>query len=151
MDRSQEAAGFRAQTQQAALFALLKSGTPTAGAGTAWRALTEAAARSLDVARASIWLLSDDGERLVLADLYDRGQGRHQDGEELAARNYPVYFQALRWSRAIVAPDAASDGPTAEFSAGYLDAHGIVSMLDAGIWQEGRARGNFGRQRPGGH
>ena len=58
MDRSREAAGFRAQVQQAALFALLKGGVPTAGAQTAWRALTEAAGRTLEVARASIWILS---------------------------------------------------------------------------------------------
>ena len=43
MDRSLPAHAVRAFSQQAALFALLKSGVPTAGAETAWRAITEAA------------------------------------------------------------------------------------------------------------
>jgi diguanylate cyclase (GGDEF)-like protein/PAS domain S-box-containing protein len=141
MDRSRETAGFRAQAQQAALFALLKNGVPTAGAQVAWRALTEAAGRTLDVARASIWLLSGDHEQLVLADLFDSEQGRHEGEATLQAHRYPSYFHALRWNRAIVAPDAAADPRTCEYAADYLGSHGIVSMLDAGIWQEGEAKG----------
>ena len=141
MDRTFETAGLRAQTQQAALFALLKSGIPTADAQTAWRALTEAAARTLEVARASVWILSDDHGRLLLADLFDRERGRHDCGTELEATRYPSYFHALRWNRAIVAPDAAVDPRTREYAADYLGIHGIVSMLDAGIWQDGEARG----------
>ena len=75
---------MRAQAQQATIFALLKSGVPTAGASAAWQALTEAAARTLQVAHASVWLLSDDGmrllfycapetERIVLVDAVDLG------------------------------------------------------------------------------
>ena len=141
MERSREAAGFRAQAQQAALFALLKSGVPTAGGEVAWPALTEAAARTLDVGRASIWLLSDDHQRLVPVDLFDLATGRHGAAETLEATRYPAYFQALRWTRAIVAPDAADDPRTREYAADYLGAHNIVSMLDAGIWQEGEAKG----------
>jgi len=141
MDRSREAAGFRAQAQQAALFALLKSGVPTAGGEVAWPALTEAAARTLDVARASIWLLSGDHQRLVPVDLFEPATGRHGAAETLEATRYPAYFQALRWTRAIVAPDAAADPRTREYAADYLGAHNIVSMLDAGIWQEGEAKG----------
>ena len=141
MDRTCEAAGFRAQAQQAALFALLKGGIPTAATLVAWRALTETAARTLEVARASVWLLSEAGDRLVLADLFDRELGRHNFDDELEARRYPSYFHALSWHRAIVAPDAATDPRTREYKADYMSEHGIVSMLDAGIWQDGQARG----------
>jgi len=141
MDRSRQAADFRSQAQQAALFALLKSGVPTAGAQTAWRALTEAAGRTLEVARASIWLLSADREQLVLADLFDREHGRHESADVLEAHLYPSYFHALRWNRAIVATDAVSDPRTREYASDYLGVHGIVSMLDAGIWQDGEAKG----------
>ena len=141
MDRTREAAGFRAQAQQAALFALLKSGVPTAGAETAWRAITEAAGRTLDVARASIWILSEDRESLRLADLFLRGQARHESGEVLEASLFPAYFHALRWNRTLLATDAAADPRTCEYAAEYLPRHGIVSMLDAGIWQEGEAKG----------
>ncbi len=141
MDRDRKSIGFRTKAQQAALFALLKSGTPTAGAETAWRALTESAAKTLDVARASVWILSEDGESLVLADLFDAASGRHGNGEVLEAGRYPAYFQALRWNRTLVAPDARGDPRTRELAGGYLEPHGVASMLDAGIWQEGRAKG----------
>jgi diguanylate cyclase (GGDEF)-like protein/PAS domain S-box-containing protein len=136
-----EAAGFRAQAQQAALFALLKSGVPTAGVETAWRSLTKAAGLTLEVARASVWILSDDGRSLQLADLFLREGGRHESGEVIEASRCPVYFHALRGNRALVAPDAAEDPRTREFVAEYLPGHGIVSMLDAGIWQDGEAKG----------
>ena len=141
MERAHEAAAVRVQNQQAALFALLKSGISTAEPATAWQALTEAAARTLAVGRASIWLLGEDREELRLVDLYDRAKGRHATGTVLEAKRYPAYFHALRWSRAIVAEDAASDARTREFGEGYLGAQGIVSMLDAGIWKSGEARG----------
>ena len=141
MDRSLPDHAVRAFSQQTALFALLKTGIPTAPPGTAWRALTEAAARTLGVRRASIWFLAEKDTQLVLADLFDRTTGQHESGEVLGAERYPAYFHALRWSRAIVAPDAATDPRTGEFAGHYLEAHGIVSMLDAGIWHEGKARG----------
>ncbi|HEX5629906.1 MAG TPA: GAF domain-containing protein, partial [Usitatibacteraceae bacterium] len=141
MDRTREAAGFRAQAQQAALFALLKSGVPTAGAATAWRAITEAAGRTLEVARASIWILSEDRESLRQVDLFVRDGARHESGEVLEARRFPSYFHALRWNRTLLATDAAADPRTREYAAEYLPRHGIVSMLDAGIWQEGEAKG----------
>ena len=141
MDRSLPDHAVRAFSQQTALFALLKTGIPTAAPETAWRALTEAAARTLGVRRASIWFLGAKDTQLVLADLFDRTTGTHESGEVLGAERYPAYFHALRWSRAIVAPDAATDPRTGEFAGHYLEAHGIVSMLDAGIWHEGKARG----------
>jgi PAS domain S-box-containing protein len=141
MDRTREEAGFRARAQQASLFALLQTGVPTAGAQAAWRALTESASRTLAVARASIWILSEDRGSLRLADLYVQQGALHTSGEVLEARDYPAYFRALRENRALVAPDAATDPRTREFASDYLPRHAIVSMLDAGIWQEGEARG----------
>ena len=141
MIRPPDDIAIRVQAQQATLFALLKSGVPTAGTAAAWPALTEAAAKTLAVQRASIWSFSADGQRLRLEDLYDARSGRHSSGLELDAARYPDYFQALRWNRAIVAPDAASDPRTREFADDYLATLGIVSMLDAGIWQAGEARG----------
>jgi diguanylate cyclase (GGDEF)-like protein/PAS domain S-box-containing protein len=141
MSKPRDDAAIRVQAQQATLFALLKSGVPTAGKDTAWKALTEATARTLSVERVSIWKLSTDHQRLVLEDLYDLRGARHTKGTELEAARYPAYFQALRWSRAIVAPDAATHAHTKEFAEGYLAPLRIVSMLDAGVWQAGEARG----------
>jgi diguanylate cyclase (GGDEF)-like protein/PAS domain S-box-containing protein len=141
MNRAQDEAALRVQSQQATLFALLKSGIPTALAADAWKALTEATARTLAVQRVSIWLLDDKRDRLTLQDLYDVRLGRHAKGLTLDAQQYPSYFHALRWSRAIVASDAATDPHTREFADGYLKPLDIVSMMDAGIWRAGAARG----------
>ncbi len=141
VELSRETAGFRAQAQQGALFGLLKGGVPTAGAQVAWPAITEAAGRTLEVARASVWILSDDRASLRLADLFDRATGRHESGAVLEAARFPAYFRAMHEGRALVAPDAASDPRTRELLAEYISPHGIESLLDAGIWQEGDARG----------
>jgi diguanylate cyclase (GGDEF)-like protein/PAS domain S-box-containing protein len=141
MNQAQDVAALRVQSQQATLFALLKSGIPTALAADAWKALTEATAKTLAVQRASIWLLDAKRERLTLQDLYDAKSGRHSNGLVMEAQQYPAYFQALRWSRAIVAPDAAADPHTKEFATGYLVPLDIVSLMDAGIWRGGEARG----------
>jgi diguanylate cyclase (GGDEF)-like protein/PAS domain S-box-containing protein len=131
----------RLQREQAAIFALLKSGITTADPPTAFRALTECAARTLGVQRVSIWLLDDQQSRLVLHDLFVLEMGRHGAGMELDAERFPAYFHALRWSRSIVADDARTDPRTVEFAEPYLRENRIASMLDSGIWLAGKARG----------
>ncbi len=141
MNRGQDAAVLRAQTQQAALFELLKGGITTAGTDQAFRALTEAAAKTLGVSRVAIWLFSADHSRLVLADQYTFGEREQAGGLELLADRLPAYFEALRTSRVIAAPDAETDPRTCEFGSGYLEARGVVSLLDAGIWQAAEPKG----------
>ena len=141
MNRTHDEAALRAQTQAAAIFELLKSGTATAGVDESFRKLTETAARTLGVRRVSIWLLDAGRAILEASDLFDLATGRHERGFRLEAARYPAYFQALSWSRAIVAADAATDPRTREFASGYLDRLDIVSMMDAAIWQDGRTRG----------
>ena len=141
MNRTPDEVALRAQTQAAAIFELLKSGTATAGADEAFRKLTETAARTLDVRRVSIWLFDAARANLEAADLFDLATGRHERGFRLEAARYPAYFQALSWSRAIVAVDAGTDPRTCEFADGYLDKLGIASMMDAAIWQDGRTQG----------
>ena len=96
--------------------------------------ITEAAARTLDVARASVWLYSEDRREIRCIDLYLRGEGQqHSRGVVLLADDYPRYFEALEMNRVIPADDANTDWRTCEFSAGYLKPLGINSMLDAPI------------------
>src|SRR5262245_30819255 len=103
--------------------------------------LTETAAAMLDVERASVWLLSEDRRSLVCLELFERGAGLHSEGALLEAQSYPRYFEALASGRAIDAHDALQDARTAEFRDGYLVPHGISSMLDAAIRQDGRVIG----------
>src|SRR5437867_2711197 len=93
------------------------------------RQITESAARTLEVERSSVWLYSEDRSRIVCLDLYERSLGRHSEGVELRAADYPSYFRALEECRSIAAHDARSDPRTREFCDAYLAPLGIFSML----------------------
>jgi diguanylate cyclase (GGDEF)-like protein/PAS domain S-box-containing protein len=97
------------------------------------RIVTEAAARTLQVQRASVWLYNDAQSLIRCADLYDQRIGSHSDGKELSASEFPAYFRALEEERVIAAHDAHADPRTREFSESYLSPLGIGSMLDAPI------------------
>jgi diguanylate cyclase (GGDEF)-like protein/PAS domain S-box-containing protein len=104
-------------------------------------AVTAAAAHTLDVGRTSVWLYDEGRTKIRCLDLFERPAGRHSDGAELAAADYPAYFAALEEDRTIAAHDARTDRCTREFAAGYLVPLGITSMLDAPIRVGGRTVG----------
>ena len=97
------------------------------------RAITETAARSLTTARASVWLLAEDHQELVCADLYEAAENRHSHGTVLHAKDFPRYFAAMLEEETIAADDAHTHPSTAEFSVSYLTPLGIGAMLDAPI------------------
>jgi diguanylate cyclase (GGDEF)-like protein len=97
------------------------------------RAITETAARALRVARASVWLLSEDTRELSCTDLYEAAENRHSNGIVLGAADFPTYFAAMLEEETIAADDAHTDPRTSEFSAPYLTPLGIGAMLDAPI------------------
>lgn|GEM_PF-5703384 len=100
---------------------------------TAVRRITEAAAETLEVERASVWLYNDDCSAIRCIDLYKRSKEYHSDGIELEKEKYPAYFAALEDERTIAAHDARVDPRTREFLDSYLAPLGITSMLDAPI------------------
>src|SRR5262249_4833514 len=103
--------------------------------------ITEAAAHSLAVRRASVWNYSPDRASIICVDLFDAQRGVHERGTELYARDFPGYFRALEQERTVAAHDAHGDPRTREFSQPYLGPLGITSMLDAPIRQQGRMTG----------
>jgi PAS domain S-box-containing protein len=103
--------------------------------------ITEAAAHTLDIARVNIWLYDDDRTKICCIDHYDLSSREHSSGGEIAAVDYPLYFQALDQERTIAANYAHTDPRTAEFASAYLDTYGITSMLDAPVRARGRAIG----------
>lgn len=107
----------------------------------AFRQITEVAARTLDVARVSVWRYTPDRAAIRCVDLYDCRSGAHSAGMELTAAGHPAYFAALSRTEVIAADDAHTNPSTAEFSADYLRPLGIGSMLDAPIHLRGRADG----------
>ncbi len=105
------------------------------------RRVNEAAAMTLDVARVSVWWLSEDGSKITCADLFEKANRTHASGSELFAKDFGAYFRALESQRTIAAHDAHTDPRTSCFSASYLTPLGISSMLDVPIWVRRRMVG----------
>jgi diguanylate cyclase (GGDEF)-like protein/PAS domain S-box-containing protein len=107
----------------------------------AFRLVTEAAGRTLEVERTSIWLFTADRRHIRCANLYRRSLRQHMAGAELEAAAYPAYFKALEEGRAVAAADAHRDPRTVELARDYLAPLGIASMLEAPIRHDGRLVG----------
>lgn len=105
------------------------------------RKLTETSAKTLNVARVSVWRYNETHRAIQCLDLYELDKNRHTAGFELSAKDYPVYFKTLAEKDVIVAHDARQDPNTHEFAETYLIPNGITSMLDAPIHLGGLAEG----------
>ncbi len=128
--------------QRDAIAGLIRS--PALGSGDVEAALiqiTEAAARLLDVRRASVWRFDERRTRIDCLDLYDAQVDRHERGASLGFDLAPAYFEAAVQERCITAHDALADPRTREFGESYLIPLGITSMLDAPVIVRGRLIG----------
>ncbi|WP_115864103.1 GAF domain-containing protein [Halorussus litoreus] len=105
------------------------------------RSITEAAAETLDTDRVGVWLFENDRTTLRNVDLYERSTDGHESGAELAADEYPEYFDALANNRVIDASDAQNDPRTGELRDGYLEPLDINSLLDATVRSGGEVVG----------
>ncbi|HSV31354.1 MAG TPA: diguanylate cyclase [Atribacteraceae bacterium] len=123
----------------------IKNGDP----GAFLKEITEVAARTLEVERASIWLYDEKGIKIQCLDQYELGAGRHAQGFELVQADYPAYFRALEEERAIVADNVLTDPRTRELSESYLFPHGITSILDAPLRLGGRTVGVIAHEHVG--
>ncbi len=120
--------------QQAAILKLTKSATLHAGVlASALKEITETAADTLEVERASAWIFGREKPVLQCLDLYERTENRHTTGIEIPIEAFPEYFQAVRTEQVIAADDARQDPRTREFTPSYLVPLGITSMLDVPI------------------
>ncbi len=107
----------------------------------AFEEITLAAAHTLNVERASIWLFTPDRSAIKCVDLYQRSEDRHGNDVELKASEFPAYFRAVEDNRTLAAEDARTDPRTSEFDRVYLTPLGITSMLDAPVRRGGRLIG----------
>ena len=102
--------------------------------------LSQSLSKTLGVARASVWTLSEDKSELTCLNLFD-GEIRTNPGIlKLQAFMFPSYFDAIKTESRIYAEDAQNDPRTIELN-DYLQRNGITSMLDAGILNEGKLLG----------
>lgn len=111
--------------------------------------VTEAVAQALGVERVGFWRFSPDRRLLRCLDLYEAGPRRHCAGQELHIPDYPAYFRALESGDVIAADDARADPRTEEFRIGYLEPHGITSMLDTPLVLFGRIEGTLCNEHVG--
>jgi PAS domain S-box-containing protein len=132
----------RAERQARALVEI-SAGASWAGKDLAglFTTITEIAARAFDGGRVGAWLLSDDGQELRCADLYDAGRKVHSVGPTFTLAAHSRYFEALRAGWTIDAADARWDPRTSALRSDYLEPQGITSTLDAPVRASGRLVG----------
>ncbi|MGI0487262.1 CHASE2 domain-containing protein [Pantanalinema rosaneae CENA516] len=107
----------------------------------ALREITHAAAYTLGIERASIWLYDEMKTQLRCHDLFESSRDRHSKGMTLTATDYPTYFQALAEDWIICADDAQTNPKTREFYHAYLSPLGVTSLLDISIQLGGQIMG----------
>jgi PAS domain S-box-containing protein len=127
----------RQQRFSASIAALLGSEAATPSRQTLGD-ITEIAARSMAVRRASIWRYSEDKSRIVCLDLFDAALEDHSSGEVLRASDFSQYTACHQQGQVIAAEDVLQDPRTRDIPAQYYQNAGISSLLDAPVWQSGR-------------
>ena len=132
---------LRKQSQTLVQLAKSKTLLQQGNLNVALREITEAAAKTLEVERISVWLYDQDNSKLECVNLYEFTKNYHSCGKVLEQENYPTYFQALATERTINLADAANDPKTVELKSSYLQLHNIYSILHAQIWLWGRLVG----------
>lgn len=105
----------------------------------AGRNILLACCNGLNITRASMWRVCDEGMYCDL--LIEKGQKQNVDNMLLTRTKFPAYFQALSKERVIIANDAHTYRATHEFSKVYLEPLNIQSMLDIPIRHKGKMIG----------
>ncbi len=103
--------------------------------------LTEILSSALTVERVSVWMISDDRTEMECKCLFETKDHRFSKGFVLKANDFPFYFKTISTESLVSANDAQNDPRTREFTEVYLKPIGITSMLDTGIWIDGRPVG----------
>lgn len=100
----------------------------------------ELSAHALNIERVGVWLFIDNDTVLRCANLYERSKGVHSAGTLLHVADFPTYFQSLVIRKA-VPTEVVATASWAQELAGYLTPLGISSMLDAGVFVDGKLTG----------
>ncbi len=148
IELAQQAYEQRLQTQQQALMQLAQCQPIYNGElDLAWLVITETAARTLNIERASLWFYQSPDEKLgsrflnwetadlklVCVDLYQLSIDQHSSGLELPVSSFPHYFRTLAKGKPIATHNTLDDPLTQEFKECYFNTHQITAMLDIPI------------------
>src|SRR3954471_14935197 len=95
--------------------------------------ITEAAANTLEVTRASVWFYDSSRSRVRGADIFDRRTGQHSKDVALPSSPDSPYVRALEEHRTIAAADVSADPRMADFVDDYLKPLGVAATLDSPV------------------
>jgi signal transduction histidine kinase len=118
----------------------------------AYRLVIKSLHKGLSIKRAGVWFFNTDFTEISCQLLIDTFHETEIEALVISSQDYPLYFEALKSERTILAHDAHEDSATNEFSEGYLTPLQITSMLDVPIRHKGDMIGiicceNIGEKR----
>lgn len=106
-----------------------------------FRRVCEAAAETLRVERAGIWLFVNNDSVLRCVNLFERSTRRHTKGACLALNDCPTFLQAIADEPLLPCESACTDPRTAELASSYFAPLNINSTLDAPLLRDDRLVG----------
>ena len=131
----------RVEKQHAAIVDLaLRESLFTGDIAKAAQIINETAAKILDVARCSIWLIDEEKNNLEVVDLYQTMTAVHESDLALDLLECPSFFHALQTERSVAVSDMLTDPRTADL-VDYARATGVSALLDSPLRVGGRLRG----------
>lgn len=106
-----------------------------------FRRACEAAAETLRVERAGVWLFVNTDKSLRCVSLFERSKRRHSKGACLPLADFPTFLRAISAAPLLPCEAARADPRTAELRDTYLVPFGITSVLDVPLLRDGRVVG----------
>jgi hypothetical protein len=107
----------------------------------ALKLIVKTTADSLGADRVSVWQYEPDRKSIKCLVLYELNEQVYIQQEELLAKDFPRYFEALQEEEVISADEAETDSHTFEFKDSYLKPHHIESMMDTPYFLDGKLGG----------
>lgn len=96
---------------------------------------------SLHIERMNVWLFNTDKTALISIGEYDTRTKQFAKNSVLFESDLPVYFEALRKNKIILAEDVLTDPVTRELSEGYSKPNHICSLMDIPLRISGELMG----------
>lgn len=106
-------------------------------------AFTEAAVRTMDIERASVWLFSSSRDALQCIDLFEKQTGAHSQSSDILASDFPFTSTPFESDRTLAIDDVTDDPRLDVAHRKYMCPQGITSVLVAPILKEGSVTGFF--------
>ncbi len=103
--------------------------------------LTEIAVHALQVERASVWRVSEDGEHLILLSGVDTRSGLRLGNATLSLEEHKTYFEAMKTQTILSVSDVRTDPRTHSFNVPLFEPFDVMSTLDVLVGPSGAPAG----------